>query len=236
MASNVSIAASVECAGGRARRISARTTGARGPGCGSGPGRAGQRRSRPRPDDRVLRVPGKVGVIEVGEVVVEDPRIGRLAGDDVPDRLIEASGDQIPARQVHARRPGQHLGQRAVTAQSRPEMRQLLLDRKLPGPHAGFLPPWADAARLPPTETPAPGRRDMRRAVQPQRHDRAEVVADEARQHSGCADDVAGEAHRRLVALTAGRGSSVPGRCCLGAHVSQLAPCRGPADPRGQLR
>src|SRR5262249_11964152 len=111
----------------------------------------------PGPDDRVLRLPGKVGAIEVGQVVVEDARLGRLAGDRVPDRLIEAPGDQVPAGQVHPGRPGQHLGQRAVTPPCRPELRQLLLDWKLPGAHARFVPPSADAAR-PPTETTGPAR------------------------------------------------------------------------------
>jgi hypothetical protein len=36
-------------------------------------------------DDRILRVLGQVGIVEVGQVVVENARLGQLAGDHVPD-------------------------------------------------------------------------------------------------------------------------------------------------------
>lgn len=52
--------------------------------------------------------------------------------------LVEAPGDQVPAGQVHGGGPGEHLGQRAVAAQRRPEVCHLFIDRKLPGSHAVF--------------------------------------------------------------------------------------------------
>jgi hypothetical protein len=52
----------------------------------------------------------------------------------------------------------------------------------------------------------------------------------------GCADDVAGEAHRRIVAVAAGCVFGVPGRRgCPGAHVSQPARYR-PGWPRSPRR
>lgn len=84
----------------------------------------------PGPDDRVLGVPGQVRGVEVGEVVVEDARLRRLAADHVPHRLVQAPRDQVPAGQVQRGRPGQHLGQRAVAAQRLLEPRQLLVEGK----------------------------------------------------------------------------------------------------------
>ena len=55
-----------------------------------------------RLDDRVLGLPGQVRRVEVAEVVVQDPGLGRLAGDPVPDGLVEAPGEQVPAREVQA--------------------------------------------------------------------------------------------------------------------------------------
>ena len=92
VASKVSITPRPSRVAGKGRRISARTTGARAPDCGSGPGRAGHRRARtPCGDDRALGVPGQIRAVEIGQVVVEDARLGRLAGDDVPYRLIQAA-------------------------------------------------------------------------------------------------------------------------------------------------
>src|SRR5437762_3192508 len=51
-------------------------------------------------DDRVLGGPGQVRAVVVGEVVVEDARLRRLAGDHVPHRLVQAPRDQVPAGQV----------------------------------------------------------------------------------------------------------------------------------------
>ena len=101
-------------------------------------GQAGEDRL-PGPDDRVLGVPGQAGAVEVRQVIVEDARLGRLAGDHVPDRLIQASGDQVPAGQVHCGGPGQHLGQRARAVQGRLEGGHLLVDGKPSGIHVTSL-------------------------------------------------------------------------------------------------
>src|SRR5260370_8535646 len=60
----------------------------------------------PGPDHRVFSVPGQVGAVEVGEVIVENACLGWLAGDHVPDGLIEAPGAQVPSGQAHPRGPG----------------------------------------------------------------------------------------------------------------------------------
>jgi hypothetical protein len=58
-------------------------------------------------DDRIFCVPGQVRVVELGQVVVEDARLWRLSGDDVPHRLIRASSNQVPGRKSQRSRPGQ---------------------------------------------------------------------------------------------------------------------------------
>jgi hypothetical protein len=60
-------------------------------------------------------------------VVVEDARLWRLAGDDVPHRLIQASRDQVPVRKSQRSCPGQHLDQRGAARYQRPEANQLLI-------------------------------------------------------------------------------------------------------------
>jgi len=83
-----------------------------------------------RLDDGVLGLPGQIGGIEIGQVVVQDARLGRLPGHDVPHRLTQASGHHIPARQAYDSRPGQHLSQRLVTQQDRLERGHLDIHRE----------------------------------------------------------------------------------------------------------
>ena len=94
--------------------------------------RGGQVTEEPKAllNDRVFCVPGQVRVVEIGQVVVEDARLWRLAGDDVSQRLIQASRDQVPVRKSQRSCPGQHLDQRGVARHRRPEASQLLIEGK----------------------------------------------------------------------------------------------------------
>lgn len=49
--------------------------------------------------DRVLGLPGQVGLVEVDQVIVADAVPARPAGQMIPDRLVEAAGDEAPLRQ-----------------------------------------------------------------------------------------------------------------------------------------
>ena len=88
VASNVSIAASVDWCGsqGRPNFCSYHKCSLAWLRIWTGTG--SQRRPGDRPDHRILGVPGQVGAVEVGEVIVENARLGRLAGDHVQHRLI----------------------------------------------------------------------------------------------------------------------------------------------------
>lgn len=49
--------------------------------------------------DRVLGFPGQVGIVEVDQVVIADAVPARPPGQSVPDRLVQAAGDEAPLRQ-----------------------------------------------------------------------------------------------------------------------------------------
>ncbi len=91
-------------------------------------------------DDRVLGLPGQVRAVVIGQVVVEDARLGRLAGDDVPHRLIQAARDQVPVRKSEHRCPGKHLDQRGIARQKRPQASQLLIEGEPAVTHDSGLP------------------------------------------------------------------------------------------------
>lgn len=72
---------------------------------------------------------------QASEIVVENSRRGRLAGNHIPEGLIHTSGNEVPVREVHHRRASEHFGQCAIAAQSSPEMPHLLIDGQLPDAH-----------------------------------------------------------------------------------------------------
>ena len=74
--------------------------------------------------------------------------------EDCVDRLRQASGDQVPAGQVHCGGPGQHLGQRALAVQGRLEGGHLLAGGKPSSIHVTSLEcEAASRRRVPPGKT-----------------------------------------------------------------------------------
>jgi len=71
-------------------------------------------------DDRVLRVPGGVGV-EVEEVGVAHTGAGWPAGDGVPDGLEQHAGGEPPVVEAERRRPVEHRRHGRVGPQDREE-------------------------------------------------------------------------------------------------------------------
>jgi len=96
-------------------------------------------------DHCVLGLPGKVGAVEIGQVIVQDPGLSRPTGHHVPHRLIQASRYQIPVRKAQNGRPGEHLGQRRVVQENLPERSHLLINREPAVVHDYGLPAPAPA-------------------------------------------------------------------------------------------
>jgi hypothetical protein len=96
------------------------------------PGQDGESRPLLVPAGHLGR-PGHIAVIKVGQVAIEDACPGRLASDNVPHSLVQASGDQIPARQVYLRGPAEHLSEFLIAAQRGPEPLGLFVERQPPG-------------------------------------------------------------------------------------------------------
>ena len=74
-------------------------------------------------DDGVLGVPGEIGAIEIGEIIVFHAVLGRPAGEVVPDRLIDGAGEHHPVGQVQITGDGEdahQAGRRAKDAAHAP--------------------------------------------------------------------------------------------------------------------